>query len=288
MQAIDIDSMMDNIVPLSQIPWDQLWSTSEPAYPSPSHAMDHAGVYAQDEPQPKLQGFMSGQSGYATGYPAAGFDSIPPTQHCYPDPSPVPASAPACPADSPMSLGTPGGRRSSSSSHPERRRKRQAADRPAKPGRGSSSKSKPEQPAQTTTRTRTRRRSQKQQEETALPSPEEHSDHSNYDDVDDADYHTRRLQERNRIASNKFRVKKREDAKRLQSDEEDMERINRDLNSCVADLTHEVYQLKMRLLQHTDCDCSLIQHYIANEANRYIEDMGTGQRPHQHPQHPHH
>ncbi|KAJ4198904.1 hypothetical protein NW759_016206 [Fusarium solani] len=94
-----------------------------------------------------------------------------------------------------------------------------------------------------------------------------------------ADDHTGRVQERNRIASNKFRVKKREDAARLKSDEEDMERLNRDLATCVADLTLEVYNLKMRLLQHTDCDCALIQSYIANEANRYIKDLGTHQHP---------
>ncbi|KAH7242955.1 hypothetical protein FSOLCH5_006589 [Fusarium solani] len=93
------------------------------------------------------------------------------------------------------------------------------------------------------------------------------------------DGHSKRVQERNRVASNKFRVKKREDARRLKADEEDMERTNRDLSSCVADLTLEVYQLKIRLLQHTDCDCSLIQSYIANEANRYIKDLGDENHP---------
>jgi hypothetical protein len=93
------------------------------------------------------------------------------------------------------------------------------------------------------------------------------------------DKHSRRVQERNRVASNKFRVKKREDAKRLKADEEDMERINRDLSTCVADLTLEVYQLKIRLLQHTDCDCSLIQSYIANEANRYVKDLDDENHP---------
>ncbi|KAI8720047.1 BZIP domain-containing protein [Fusarium sp. LHS14.1] len=91
--------------------------------------------------------------------------------------------------------------------------------------------------------------------------------------LEDGDEYSKRLQERNRVASNKFRIKKREDAKKLKTDEEDMERINRDLSSCVADLTLEVYQLKMRLLQHTDCDCALIQNYIANEAQLYIRNL---------------
>jgi hypothetical protein len=42
----------------------------------------------------------------------------------------------------------------------------------------------------------------------------------------------------------------------------------------MSDLTLQVYQLKMRLLQHTDCNYRLIQDYIANEAYRNIQDLG--------------
>ncbi|KAJ4176146.1 hypothetical protein NW767_015547 [Fusarium falciforme] len=94
------------------------------------------------------------------------------------------------------------------------------------------------------------------------------------------DQYSRQVQERNRVASNKFRVKKREDARRLIADEEDMERINSNLSRRVADLTLEVHHLKMKLLQHTDCDCSLIQEYIANEAHRYIKELGDEHYPH--------
>ncbi|WKT41488.1 hypothetical protein QSH57_006294 [Fusarium oxysporum f. sp. vasinfectum] len=94
------------------------------------------------------------------------------------------------------------------------------------------------------------------------------------------DEYSRKVQERNRIASNKFRIKKREDAKKLRADEQDMERANRDLSSCVSDLTMQVYDLKMRLLQHTDCECQLIQEYIASEANRYIQDLSEGKQNH--------
>jgi hypothetical protein len=83
---------------------------------------------------------------------------------------------------------------------------------------------------------------------------------------------------RNRITSNKFRFKKREAAKRLQAKEQDIERANRDLSSCVSDLTMQVYDLKMRLLQHTDRNCHLIQDYIANEAHQYIQDLGDGKQ----------
>lgn len=82
-----------------------------------------------------------------------------------------------------------------------------------------------------------------------------------------------RIQERNRIASNKFRVKKGEDVLRLKSNEQDMERIHRDLSTCVSDLLLEVYELKMQLLQHTECNCALIQNYLVHEAQRYIQAL---------------
>ncbi|KAH7114075.1 hypothetical protein EDB81DRAFT_893318 [Dactylonectria macrodidyma] len=84
----------------------------------------------------------------------------------------------------------------------------------------------------------------------------------------------KRIQRRNRIASSKFRVKKKADALKLKSDLDEMERINRDLSSRVADLTHNVYLLNMQLL-HTDCTCSMIQDYIKQKAHRYA--MGTNE-----------
>ncbi|KAF5696896.1 hypothetical protein FGLOB1_13171 [Fusarium globosum] len=106
---------------------------------------------------------------------------------------------------------------------------------------------------------------------------------------DELDEYSRNIQERNRVASNKFRVKKREHAKKLRADEENMEQTNRKLLSSVSDLTQQVYELKMKLLQHTDCDCRLIQEYIANQANQYIHDLRgdkkqqtTAPRPQQH------
>ncbi|KAF4428371.1 hypothetical protein FACUT_9402 [Fusarium acutatum] len=84
------------------------------------------------------------------------------------------------------------------------------------------------------------------------------------------DKYSKKTKERNRIASNKFRVKKLEDLKKLQANEENVKQINRKLLGSVFDLTQEVHELKMKLLQHTHCDCYLIQAYIAKEANRYI------------------
>jgi hypothetical protein len=82
--------------------------------------------------------------------------------------------------------------------------------------------------------------------------------------------HSQHTKERNRIASNKFRTKKREHTLRTQSEEQELERTNHGLSIYVANLTYEVQELKMKLLQHTDCDCSLIHDYLAAEAQRYV------------------
>jgi hypothetical protein len=58
----------------------------------------------------------------------------------------------------------------------------------------------------------------------------------------------KRIQERNRIAANKLRVKQREEQQGLKSSKQDLERIHRNLSTCMADLTLEVYELKMQLL----------------------------------------
>ncbi|RBA11860.1 hypothetical protein FPRO05_14176 [Fusarium proliferatum] len=88
----------------------------------------------------------------------------------------------------------------------------------------------------------------------------------------------KKTRERNRVASNKFRIKKREDAKNLMANEGNIEQINRKLLSSVSDLTQQVHELKMKLLQHTDCNCHLIQEYIAHEATRYIHDLGDDRK----------
>lgn len=66
-----------------------------------------------------------------------------------------------------------------------------------------------------------------------------------------------------------------------------MEEVNRDLSSCVADLTLQLYDLKMRLIQKTDCDYHLIQKYISNQAQRFILDLGDGKAPENVLSHPH-
>ncbi|EXM15619.1 hypothetical protein FOTG_16060 [Fusarium oxysporum f. sp. vasinfectum 25433] len=83
----------------------------------------------------------------------------------------------------------------------------------------------------------------------------------------------KRIRERNRIASNKLRFKHREEQQGLESSKQDLERIHRDLSTCVADLTFEVYELKMQLLQQSGCNCILMQNYLIHESGRYIQAL---------------
>ncbi|WKT54005.1 Transcription factor Jun [Fusarium oxysporum f. sp. vasinfectum] len=83
----------------------------------------------------------------------------------------------------------------------------------------------------------------------------------------------RRVLERNRIAANKCRLRKRDEALALASREETMEDQNRYLMTSLDSLTVEVYHLKTQLLRHTECNCVLIQHYIANEAQKCVDRL---------------
>lgn len=83
----------------------------------------------------------------------------------------------------------------------------------------------------------------------------------------------RRVIERNRIAATKCRLRKRDEASALASREQAMEDKNRYLSTCFDSLTAEIYHLKTQLLRHTDCNCMLIQKYIANEAQRSVDNM---------------
>ncbi|KAM0393245.1 hypothetical protein HYE67_010592 [Fusarium culmorum] len=83
----------------------------------------------------------------------------------------------------------------------------------------------------------------------------------------------RRILERNRIAATKCRLRKRDEASALASQEQAMEDQNRYLSSCFDSLTAEIYHLKTQLLQHTDCNCVLIQKYISNEAKKTVDGL---------------
>ncbi|KAF4981970.1 hypothetical protein FZEAL_2316 [Fusarium zealandicum] len=258
---------MDPSGPFSTPSWQQWWPPVDHVLPGSSMLMENISPYAQNEPQ--FDYFLRNCATDNTKYPTAGFD--PSQSQYYPEPSTSESTHESThPECSPISTTTSD--RRASSSYGEKQKRKQIT--------------KDQTPAKASRRTSTRKRGSKVDVKNEIEDENERAPRRSQASVaatlaspdQEGDEFTRRLQERNRIASNKFRVRKREDAKRLRSDEEDMERINRDLSKCAADLTLQVYQLKMRLLQHTDCNCTLIQNYIANEANRYVKDIGD-ERP---------
>ncbi|KAH7187026.1 hypothetical protein DER44DRAFT_904444 [Fusarium oxysporum] len=113
------------------------------------------------------------------------------------------------------------------------------------------------------------RKPKKQPKEQKLTGQQEELD----DDYLPKDPRRRRVLERNRIAANTCRLRKRDEALAIASREETMEDQNRYLMTCFDSLTVEVYHLKTQLLRHTECNCVLIQNYIANEAQKCVDRL---------------
>ncbi|KAM0420895.1 hypothetical protein ACHAPT_011284 [Fusarium lateritium] len=218
----------------------------------------NTSLYTQDGPHQHNE-FVPG---YANHKQNEWMTSVSP-QDCpafLPDSEPAPSQSPPCKSEA---------QSASSSGQGEKRKRRSTTTNegaPAKSSRRGSRKNSSEGTAEDTTPV------------SDISGPTEITIANTPSPGDDSDEYWRRVQERNRAASNKSRIKKRADVRRLKSDEEDSERINHDLSKCVADLSAEIYQLKRKLLQHTDCDCALIQAYIANEAKRYIHELDGGKQ----------
>ncbi|KAF4435575.1 hypothetical protein F53441_13481 [Fusarium austroafricanum] len=261
MQAYDIYAPMPDVYFMTQDPsgmntyealpqshWGQWWSPEDASF-AESTNMTAPNVFAQ-EPQ------------YNCAYDpetSTQWDSPATSTHSYPVPSP---------ATDPTSLDIPVGdaesRRSSSSTECDKQKRKPSTTKPtaSMPTRHTSTKA-----IKQVTHKKPKGRGSKTKP--ASQPAEEFSPQSD----DEFDEYWRKIQAKNRIASNKFRVKKREDTKKLRAEEENMEKTNRKLLSSVSDLTKQVYQLKMQLLQHTDCNCRLIQEYIAKQANQYMYDL---------------
>jgi hypothetical protein len=73
------------------------------------------------------------------------------------------------------------------------------------------------------------------------------------------------------VASNKFRERKRNEIALLESEEYNIEDVNRQLRSMLDALASEILSLKMQILQHTNCNCELIQSYINKEAHHFVK-----------------
>ncbi|KAG7404174.1 hypothetical protein Forpe1208_v003554 [Fusarium oxysporum f. sp. rapae] len=222
-------------------------------------------IYAPEEPRFNHNNKCTYEPAYSTQWAS-------PATFMQGYPIPSPATESTCPE---TSTGGSESRRGSSSTQSNKRKRKRTINQSAatkSPKHGSTEK-KEIKAEHSDPKSKARTKAQPAPKPMSTPSPQEAKG------IDD---YNRQVQERNRIASNKFRDKQRKVANKLRADEDDVERANRDLSSCVSDLTLQVYQLKMRLLQHTDCDCHLIQDYIANEAHRYIQDLGDRKQP-QHP-----
>jgi hypothetical protein len=81
----------------------------------------------------------------------------------------------------------------------------------------------------------------------------------------------RKKLERNQVVARKCRARKRVEETVLASREQAVEDQNRYLSNTYDSLAAEVYFLKSELLRHTNCNCTLIQEYIANEAKKIVE-----------------
>ncbi|EXK23668.1 hypothetical protein FOXG_16312 [Fusarium oxysporum f. sp. lycopersici 4287] len=86
----------------------------------------------------------------------------------------------------------------------------------------------------------------------------------------------KRMRKGNKASANKLYAKfakRREERQGLESSMQNLEKIHRDLSNCVANLTFEVYELKMQLLHQSGCNCTLMQNYLIHESGRYIQAL---------------
>ncbi|KAH7154787.1 hypothetical protein DER46DRAFT_688937 [Fusarium sp. MPI-SDFR-AT-0072] len=79
--------------------------------------------------------------------------------------------------------------------------------------------------------------------------------------------------QQNRIRASKSRIQQREEVSSLMSRTQELARIRRELSTCVADLSLEVCELKMQILQQSGYNCPLMQNYLAHTFQQYVEVM---------------
>lgn len=87
------------------------------------------------------------------------------------------------------------------------------------------------------------------------------------------DEHTWSIRERNRQAAIRFRTRQRQGVARLKSDEQAVEKRHEELRNLVNSLNKEILYLKMQVLQHTNCNCIPVHHYVEQEAQQYLYSM---------------
>ncbi|KAH7144728.1 hypothetical protein DER46DRAFT_630195 [Fusarium sp. MPI-SDFR-AT-0072] len=85
--------------------------------------------------------------------------------------------------------------------------------------------------------------------------------------------------ERYRQAAAKCRARKQDQQGALTAKIEELQDRHQQLSSCCNDLKEKVFQLKSELLRHGDCECALIQGYIASEALKSVDSLISNRSP---------
>ncbi|KAG7404419.1 Cyclic AMP-dependent transcription factor ATF-7 [Fusarium oxysporum f. sp. rapae] len=88
-----------------------------------------------------------------------------------------------------------------------------------------------------------------------------------------------KILERNRRAAANCRARKQHQQDRLNVEVEKLQDRHQELSASYNELKETAYQLKLQLLRHSDCDCTLIQRYIASEAVNSVETLISKQCP---------
>lgn len=115
--------------------------------------------------------------------------------------------------------------------------------------------------------------------------PQEQAEATNYAKLDQSSIveGMQRTQDakRERSASSECRLREHDDISKLASLEQTMNVQNRKLSEHFYALRAEIYTLNALLVQHTNCNCVLIQSYIANEAEKSMMNLlgGPGAPP---------
>ena len=79
-----------------------------------------------------------------------------------------------------------------------------------------------------------------------------------------------RTREKNRIAADKCRSRRRQQEEKLKFRHDDLEQKHRSLLDAQSELMGEIYILKNMMMDHSSCDCRLIQDYLARSASEWV------------------
>ncbi|KAI1012103.1 hypothetical protein LB503_004841 [Fusarium chuoi] len=82
-----------------------------------------------------------------------------------------------------------------------------------------------------------------------------------------------RIRENNRNIARKYRNRKQHEAEALEAYAEKLQEENTVLRARCNGLTNEVLDLKSLLLQHSECNCTKVQAFVAAEAKRSLHSL---------------